>query len=75
MSIKESVQNFLKPREVKKAEKLNKMGKAHEQLHRATIVYLEGKISLEQYKQTLEETSPLTKLDLRKLASEMNRRN
>jgi hypothetical protein len=71
MSIKENLHNLFKPRAVKRAEYLEKLSKAHEKERCATADYLLGKISLEQYNKRLEMTHPITKFNLRKVASKL----
>lgn len=71
MSIKEQVQDLFKPREVKKAERTARFEDAVRKERQATADYLTGEISLEKYNQLLDTTRPITKLDLRKLASEL----
>jgi hypothetical protein len=72
MSIKESVRDLFKPKEIREAEQMAKLENALRLEEQATVDYLTGKISLEQYNQVLETTFPITKIDLRKLASELN---
>lgn len=71
MSLRERIQNLTKPREVKQAEHRAKVDGALTQERVATADYLQGSISLDEYNQKLAETYPLTKLDLRKLASKL----
>jgi len=71
MSLRESFQNLLKPREVKEVERATLREAAFKQEQVATVDYLEGRMSLDEYQQLLQTTFPLTKLDLRKLASEL----
>lgn len=71
MSLRERIQNLTKPREVKQAEHMAKVDEALKQEKAVTAEYLEGKISLDEYNLRLEETRPLTKIDLRKLASSL----
>ena len=72
MSLRENIQNIFKPREVKGAEEAVRLGAAIKRENLATVEYLEGRMSLDQYQKVLNETFPLTKLALRKLASELN---
>jgi len=44
------------------------------QEEQATVAYLTGEISLEQYNQQLEATRPITRINLRKFASELEKR-
>jgi hypothetical protein len=71
MSIKENLHNLFKPRAVKNEEYLKKLFDAHEEERRATANYLFGKISLEQYRERLEITHPITKFNLRRTASKL----
>lgn len=48
-----------------------KIYEAHKQEESATVDFLEGKMSLEEFRQSLEKTHPLTKINLRKLASQI----
>ena len=73
MSIKESVQNFFKPKEVKEAEQATEFSNALVRERQATASYLSGQISLEEYNQVFEETRPITGIDLRQLVSELKR--
>ena len=66
MSFKENLSNILN---LEKTEQLT-VTEAHKQEGRATVAFLEGKISLEKFHQSLKETHPLTKINLRKLASQ-----
>lgn len=70
MSLRENLQNVFKPKDVRETEQIVKTEEAFNQERCVTAQYLEGQISLEQYNQELAKTYPLTKLDLRKLASE-----
>lgn len=72
MSLRENIQNIFKPREVKGAEEAVRLDAAIKRENLATVEYLEGRMSYDQYKKVLNETFPLTKLDLRKLASKLN---
>lgn len=72
MSLRENIQNLFKPEAVKEAEKALERRKTFRQEGVATVAYLEGNISLDEYRERLKTTFPLTKLDLRKLASELN---
>ncbi len=69
MSIKERIGDFFKPREVKEAEKLKELINATEQEEHFTALYLEGKISLEDYNDVLDSLRPITQINLRKLAT------
>lgn len=69
MSLKEKAQNLFKPREVSQAEKLMKRDEAYQQEEQSIVAYIKGEISSEEYHQRMAETYPLTKIDLRKLAS------
>lgn len=60
MSLKESVQNLFKPKEVKEAERVARFESAVRQEDQVTVAYLTGEISLEQYNQRLEITRPIT---------------
>jgi len=75
MSIKESLHNLFKPQDVKRAEYLEKLSEAHKEERRATADYLFGKISLEQYHERLEKTRPITGINLRRIASKLNKYN
>lgn len=68
MSIKENLHNLFKPKDVKRAEYLEKLSKAHQEERRATEEYLFGKISLNEYNELLEKTHPITKFNLRRTA-------
>lgn len=75
MSFKENIQHFFKAKEVVGVENTIKIYEAFKQEKRVTADYLSGRISLEKYKQRLEETHPLTRFDSRRLASAINRHN
>ncbi|MFZ3301650.1 MAG: hypothetical protein WA152_02990 [Microgenomates group bacterium] len=75
MSLREQIQSLIKPREIKQAEHLAKVDEALKQERTVTAEYLQGKISLDEYNLRLEETRPLTKIDLRKLASSIGIQN
>lgn len=69
MSVRERIQNLFKPSEVKQAEHLARVDEALKQERVVTAEYLQGNISLDEYNQSLAKTYPLTKIDLRRLAS------
>jgi len=69
MSFKENLQNIFNPRQVGEVEKLTKTNDARKQNERATVAYLEGKM-LEKFQHSLKKTYPLTRINLRKLASQ-----
>jgi len=74
MSFKESVRALFKSGEAKEAENFRKTSEAHERNNIATEEFLEGQISVEEYNQILKETYPLTRIDLRKLATGLKRK-
>ena len=73
MSFKESLQNLIKPKEVKEAEEALEFSNALIRERQATASYLSGEISPEQYDQIFKETTPITGINLRELASELKR--
>ena len=58
---------------LKEAERTTPVEAAIKQEKTATADYLEGRMPLDKYQQVLKTTFPLTKLDLRKLASDLGR--
>lgn len=66
MSLKENFQKIFNPIQVNQQE----ICEAHKQEKLSTANFLEGKISLEEFHKSLKETHPLTKINLRKLASQ-----
>lgn len=73
MSLRERIQNLTKPKAVKQAEHLAKVDEALNQERVVTAEYLQGNMSLDEYNQSLAKTYPLTKIDLRRLASEIGK--
>lgn len=71
MSLRESFQALFTPKEINVAEAASKREEALKKEASATEDYLMGKILLDQYKKILESTAPLTKINLRKLASRL----
>lgn len=69
MSLRENLQEIFA---LNTPPTLEEITKAQEKERAATVEYLEGRMTLDDYKQLLESTFPVTKLDLRKLASELN---
>ncbi|MBU0998234.1 hypothetical protein KJ570_01730 [Patescibacteria group bacterium] len=59
----------MKQETLNQQERFAKINEANRQEERLTAAFLEGKISLEEFHQSMEKTHPLTKVDLRKLAS------
>ena len=66
MSLKENFQKTFNPVQINQQE----ISEAHKQEELATAAFLEGKMSLEEFRQSLKETHPLTKINLRKIASQ-----
>lgn len=73
MSVRENIRNLFKPRGVKEAEEIAKLEGANIAERRTTAAYLRGNISLGEYNQRMEETSPITRIDFKRLASHLNR--
>lgn len=71
--IKECLGELFKSRRIKEEEKIKKFTDALEQEEHFTASYLGGEMSLEEYKKALKATSPITRINLRKMASELER--
>ena len=74
MSIKEGVRNLFKPKEIRAAERMARLQDAIKLEEKATALFIEGEVSLAEYNEILETTSPITRINLRKLATGLNRR-
>lgn len=71
MTVKESVQNIFKPKEIKEAERIEQVRQARRQEKVLIYSYLRDEISLKELNQLLEVTHPLTRFSLSKIASKL----
>ena len=70
MPLIESLQNIFKQGRLGEVGELTTRNEALELENRATVAFLKGNISLEEYYQIFEETYPLTNTEFKGLASD-----
>ena len=70
MPLKESLQNIFKQGDPRVLGEDATLSEALELENRATVAFLKGNISLEEYYQIFEETYPLTNTEFKGLASD-----
>jgi hypothetical protein len=69
----ERKRSLFESRKVKNAREIAEMDEARKKEGQAVVAYLKGEIPIEEYRKRLEETYPITHLDFRKLATELDR--